>query len=367
MEEWKKIAGNTNMRSGKQMAALFDRFNIRYPYTDKGNPSITGEYLERVDHPVGKLAVQIRKLHHYAGTFLQSYIFDVADDDGIIHGDFHALKSDSYGTVSGRFSSGGDLNLQNIPSRDKELGPKIRGLFIPFEDRLWAKYDYSQIEYRFLGHYGGGSIQQQYNENPTVDFHDMVAQLTRIERGPAKNINFGLAYGMGVRLMAERLHLPVAEAQIMLDQYHANLPEVKRLYEKAMRKAAQRGWIRTWGGRKRRFEKYGSRYGSTHKALNALLQGSAADLIKKAMIRVNEIIDWDNMIMHLTVHDELDFSVDPGETGLKMVKEVQHAMQDWPLRVPILVDVKIGPDWGHGEQFNGNSFPEGVGYSSASV
>lgn len=333
----------------KHLVALWERFGIPYRLTEKGNPSITKDDLESMTHPVGMMVRRLRQLDHYRGTFIQSYILNNVGDGGWIHGEFHPLQQDfGYGTVSGRFSSGGALNLQNIPSRDEEWAPIIRGLFVPATpDHYWLKVDYSQIEYRFLAHYGRGQLVRAYNENPDVDFHELASEIVGIPRGDAKHINFGIVYGMGRAKMARQLGRSLDEAQEVLDEYHGRLPEVRRLYKKADRRANRRGYITTWGGRKRRFARSPNGYGHeyTYKALNALLQGSAADLIKKAMVELDKVLDWEATPMHLTVHDELDFSIPRGDTETpKMVKAVMEAFH---LDVPVRADVEGGEDWGH--------------------
>lgn len=344
---WESKVGSVNYNSTPQLAKLFDTLGLDYPHTEKGNPSITKDVLTILDHPVADLITRLRKLKHYTGTFIDSYILDNADSSGVIHGEFHPLRNDRYGTVSGRFSSGGGLNLQNIPSRDEELAPLIRSCFVPYRSDLrWLKEDYSQIEYRYLAHYAGGNILKLYNDQPDVDFHQMCADLVGIPRGPAKNINFGLVYGMGVALMARQLGLPLDEASELLEEYHRRLPEIRRLYRKAMRRAGTRGWIETWGGRKRRFKRHGRGHKNTHVALNALLQGSAADLIKLAMLNLVDLVDWDSTFLHLTVHDELDFSIPRDAAGDRFIAEAKERMEDFELRVPVIVDTETGENWG---------------------
>ena len=178
--------------------------------------------------------------------------------DGRLYGMFHPLKSDEGGTVSGRFSSSLP-NLQNIPSRDKtiievdgvpmKLGKAIRSLFIPEDDCDWVKDDYSQVEFRILTHYGNGpsaeAARDQYIKDPTTDFHDLVAKMCEIDRDPAKNINFGLAYSMGKQKLANSLGKSLEEAEVLFAQYHSRLPFVKELSSAVSNAASSRGYIRT--------------------------------------------------------------------------------------------------------------------------
>lgn len=357
---WESEYGDVSYTSTPQIATLFDKLGLPYKRNEptekmlergltEGNASITKDDLEYVQHPVAEAITQMKKLKHFKGTFIDNYILANVDPNGVIHGEFHPLRNPRYGTRSGRFSSGGGLNLQNVPARDEEWAPLIRGLYVPASrTQVWGKADYSQIEFRYLAHYAGGELARAYNEDPDIDFHQMCAELVGIPRRPAKNINFGIVYGMGKKLMAAKLGLSLGEAATLLEEYHARLPEVSRLYNRADRRANQRGYIVTWGGRKRRFEKRGRGYAHTHKALNALLQGSAADLMKKAMISVADGLDWEATPMHLTVHDELDFSV-PREkrARARFGKVLREKMEDFELRVPVVVDIEFGKDWGH--------------------
>jgi DNA polymerase I-like protein with 3'-5' exonuclease and polymerase domains len=346
--KWRKLCGgkDVNFRSGDQLTPIFEAAGISTPLTKTGKKSFKKDYLEHVDHPLAQTKLKLAQLDHYINTFIDSYVLDNVDDNGFIHGEFHPLRNDSYGTVSGRFSSGGALNLQNIPARDEVWAPLIRAMYVPrSRDHQWVKADYSQIEFRYLAHYEGGRLMDAYNQQPDIDFHQMVADLTGIPRKPAKNINFGLVYGMGVALMAVKLGLPYNEARELLEEYHSRLPGVRKLYDRADRRAKKRGYIVTWGGRKRRFRRQGRSYQHTHKALNALLQGSAADLLKRAMIAVDQVIDWDEVRLHLTVHDELDFSSPKGDK--RWPKLIRETMEDFRLNVPVKADVEIGQNWGH--------------------
>lgn len=353
-KEWTALYGIDHTVK-KEMIALFDREGIPYPMTapskrfPNGQPSFTKEVLEEMDHPIGLHLRRLRQLRHYSGTFINNYLLENADSEGMIHPQFHSVKSDFGGTITGRFSSSGGLNAQNIPARDEEWAHVIRALFIPkTPDHQWMKCDYSQIEYRFFAHYAGGQLQQAYIDNPLIDFHQMVAEMTGLKRGHAKSINFGILYGMGEAKTARQLGVSRAEAKKLLAAYNKRVPEAKDLYHSAMNRANRRGYIRTWGGRISRFQQLkGKRvFMGTHKSLNKLLQGSAADLIKMAMLEVDKILDYDDNIMHLTVHDELDFSVQKGAEGIKFSKQVKEIMQSFKIDVPIICEPELGPNWG---------------------
>lgn len=365
--EWESLTGTPldTVNSTQKLAKVFkanglpvdttDTFNEK---TQEYNPSITKEWLEMIDHPIAKLVRSLRQIQHYSGTFIDNYLLSNIAADGCVHGEFHQVKNDRYGTVSGRFSSGGALNLQNIPARDEEWAPLIRGLFVPMHKwQRWMKSDYSQIEYRFFAHYAGGAMRDAYNNDPNIDFHDMVCQLvfgeiTKPKRKRAKNVNFAKLYGAGVKRLAETMGTSVEEARELVEHYDSRIPQAKSLYDQADRLAAKRGYIITWGGRKRRFPKLKNvnRYYRTHIALNALLQGSAADLMKKAMVDVDDYMQSearDEASVHMTVHDELDGSVPNNDRGADIARDVKRIKEQYQLTVPVLAEVELGTDWGH--------------------
>jgi DNA polymerase-1 len=328
----------------------------RTPKSNKAkvNRAVLQDAYERTGDERFIVSDEIRSLKKMIDTFIQGYVLDNADSNSIVRGEFHPLRSEKYGTVSGRYSSGGHLNLQNLPARDGRYGPMIRSLFVPFEGCDWVKIDYSQIEYRFLAHYAGGTIARKFIEDPTVDFHQMVADMIgwpgKAGRDAAKNINFGIVYGMGKEKLARSLGVGINEAEEILIEYNKRAREIKKLYYLAQNRAASRGYIRTWRGRVRRYPRIrlgdGRTFDKTHGALNGLLQGSAADLIKEAMILADQIVDWKNSFMHFTIHDELDFSVPKGADGERTIRELKAAMESFRINVPIIAEVERGSNWG---------------------
>lgn len=341
--------GPMNANSSGQVAQLLLRNGIDIEKTAAGNPSVRKEFLNNIDHEVAKLVLTARRTRHYAEVFIENYIFKNITEFNFIHPSFHQAKSSFGGTITGRFSSAGGLNAQNIPKRDSEWAPRIRGLFVPaYDGGQWLRLDFSQIEYRFFAHYAGGAVQKRYNEDPTVDYHQMVSDLTGVPRGQAKNINFGFLYGMGEKKLAKSLNASFDEAKEIFAQYHSAIPEVRIMAQRAANKAASRGYIITWGGRRCRFKKINGVYIESHKSLNKLLQGSAADLIKVAMVAVDQAINWEDEIVHLTVHDELDLTVPQGDEGVRAAKRIKEAMESaGQLRVPVIAEAELGEDWGN--------------------
>jgi DNA polymerase I-like protein with 3'-5' exonuclease and polymerase domains len=363
--------------SGDTIAAWCDANGLGYKRTEAGNPSFRADWLENHNNEIIRSIREVRRLEKHAGTFVHGTILN-NQINGRVHCQFHQLRGDEYGAVSGRFSSS-HPNLQNIPARDEELGPLIRGLFLPEEGELWYSDDWSQIEFRLLVNYGRGKsaakTRQRYVEDPTTDFHHYVADLTEIDRRPAKNINFGLVYGMGEATMAANLGRSLEEVKPMFNTYHDELPFIRDLYDECDRLAKRRGWIRTILGRKRRWnrwqtsdwkqskkdgafseeeaiEKYGKppniRRAYTHKGLNSLLQGGAADIMKKAMVEI-----WETGICDvlgaplLTVHDELNWSVPQTKEATEAHNQAKMIMETCvPLRLPLLVDSGCGTNWG---------------------
>jgi DNA polymerase I-like protein with 3'-5' exonuclease and polymerase domains len=371
---------------------------IEFPHTEKGAPSFTGDWLADHDDEVLRRIADVRRFDTNVGKFVSGSILGHSLD-GRLHCSFNQLRSDSYGTVTGRFSSS-NPNLQNIPRRDEEIGPLIRGLFLPDPGEIWFSDDWSQIEYRLLVHYAVQDLPRnlrasaekaasRYHNDPDLSFHKWVAELTNMDYDAAKSINFGLAYGMGKKTMAENMGVTEKEAAPIFDTYHKEVPFVRELGWAVKRKAENVGFIRTMLGRRRRFDlwepkdwdmaraatpmsflearnRWGMKnhqtdahdekwYGTSgkikraycYKALNSLLQGSAADIMKVSMVEI-----WESGVCDvlgaplLTVHDELNWSVPDTPEGLEAHAEAVKIMNDpRGLNVPMKTDVGQGATW----------------------
>lgn len=382
---------DVNTNASESLARAFDRAGIPYPKTKgkKPKPSFTKPFLKTVDHPLARTILEIRLYAKMRRTFVEGYLLG-AHVNGMVYGQFHPLRGDENGTRSGRFASS-DPNLQNLPIRDEEWGPKIRGIFVPDEGHAaWRKYDYSQIEYRFLVHFAEGPGAEEaralYLNDPNTDYHEMTLDLVspvagwdvstkeqrKLRRRPIKNINFGLIYGMGVDKLSADLGLSVKEGKALFAAYHKAVPYAKKLMDECSQDARDTGVITTILGRRSRFDlwepegwggasadtialplneailKWGNiRRAYTHKALNRRLQGSAADLMKVALLKCWESGIFDEVgVPRLLVHDETDHS-DPGGKD-EAFREMQHILETAiPLRIPVKADYEIGPDWGH--------------------
>ena len=370
-----------------QKSGFLARPDVQVEYTDSGNISINKSWLESYAdlNPVISQIKDAKTLSKLISTYLEN-MFDNYLIHDRLHTLFHQVSLYDGGTRSGRFSSS-HPNLQNIPVRDKKYAKMIRQLFIPEEDQLWGRFDYSQIEYRMLAYYcfgpGSAKFKQEYRSNPKVDFHqmcmDLIKELTgkELDRKKTKTMNFGMVYGMGQTKLKNQLGVDNLTATQLLLAYHTAAPFIKALYNRANKIATNRGYIITLGKRRSRFKfrlednslttdtKKAANYAAevlvsanqlranTNTALNRLLQGSAADFLKKAMVDLWEGGLCDEIdgigVPLLTVHDELDFSFYP--RNKKVLNDVKNVMENAiKMNIPILVDFSHGRNWGEASE-----------------
>ena len=352
--------------AARSIAKVFEKLKLPYDVTEKTSaPSFTKNFLQNHPHPVVKKIAQAREINKAHTTFIDTILKH--SHKGRIHAEINQLRGDNGGTVTGRFSYS-NPNLQQIPARNKELGPMIRSLFIPEEKHSWGCFDYSQQEPRLVVHYaalqnlyGVDDVLDSYNNDPNTDFHTIVADMANIPRSQAKTINLGLFYGMGKNKLQAELGVDKETSDNLFKQYHDRVPFVKQLMDNVMQRAQQRGQIRTLLGRLCRFYLWepnmfgmhkamthdeallehgpGIRRAYTYKALNKLIQGSAADMTKKAMIELYK----EGIIPHIQVHDELDISIKDPEHANKIKQIMEEAVG---LEVPNKVDYEYGPNWG---------------------
>jgi len=366
LQSIKKETGiNVQIWAAASIATVFDKLKEPYDRTIKTKaPSFTKNFLANHTHPVVKQIALAREINKAHTTFIDTILKHV--HKGRIHADINQLRGDSGGTITGRFSYQ-NPNLQQIPARNKDLGPIIRRIFIPEKDHLWGCFDYNQQEPRLVVHYallqnlyGVDKIADAYKEEK-VDFHQIVADMADIPRRQAKTINLGLFYGMGKAKLQAQLGVSKEKAVELLGKYNTEVPFVNQLLKGAMRRAQDRGQIRTLLGRLCRFHLWepnqfgmhkalshedalkehgpGIKRAYTYKALNKLIQGSAADMTKKAMIDLHK----EGIIPHIQVHDELDISIKNKEDGNKIKKIMESAVA---LEIPNKVDYEYGDNWG---------------------
>jgi DNA polymerase I-like protein with 3'-5' exonuclease and polymerase domains len=387
---------------------------------EESKPSFRKLWLEEaLDHPIGKLILEANTAEKARGTFVDGYIGNNAIGDRV-YCEFHPLRkkedehSKSKGTITGRFSSS-NPNLQNIPTRDEFIGPMCRSMFIADEGCQWWSQDYSQVEYRLMVHYayelkcaGAEVPRDMYLHDPKTDFHDACAKLMYKEkwnaaierhvrgeitkeqlkdihkklRKPAKNLNFGMGYGMGPPLLAAQLGMtnpdgsPTDEALQIIKDYNAASPWLKALNKCCVDEAEKNEFVTTILKRRGRFILWEPRFRDkkeeykpacpkeqaliqwpgqklhivgTHKALNKKIQGSAADLMKFGMVQMWEagIFNPGNDITcSLTVHDELNGSFVPSKRGEESRLEVKRIMENcMKFNIPILTSGSVGANW----------------------
>ena len=364
----RKYGEDVNLWANASLQKIFDKNNLAYPRTEKGMASFQRQWLENHEHELPQMIVRARKLNKARTTFIDKMISEHAVN-GRIHAEAHPLRSDAGGTVSGRFSYS-NPNLQQVPARDPELGTMIRSLFIPEEGCQWGLFDYSQQEPRLTVHYanrmgliGAKDAVTAYRDK-NADFHQIVADMANIPRKQAKNINLGLSYGMGKQKLIKELGLGDTEAQALLTKYHEKVPFIRGLQDQCARVALDRGYIKTLAGRRCHFdlwehkyddsmplpleearEKYGDvlKRSYTYKALNRLIQGSAADMTKLAMLGLWE----EGIVPHVQVHDEVDISIEDDEQAAKVSRIMENCVE---LAVPLVVDTELGASWGETEE-----------------
>jgi len=365
-----KIESETNIRpqiwAARSIANVFDTLKIPYERTEKTSaPSFTKNFLQEHKHPVVNLIAQAREINKAHTTFIDSILR--YEHKGRIHAEINQLRNAGGGTVTGRFSYQ-NPNLQQIPARNKDLGPKIRSLFIPEEGHKWGCFDYSQQEPRLVVHYASlyklpsvYDVIDAYQNDSNSDFHGTVAEMADIPRTQAKTINLGLFYGMGKAKLQAELGVSKEKAEELFSQYHNKVPFVKQLMGKASNRAQERGQIRTLLGRLCRFHLWepnsfgmhkalpheealqehgpGIKRAYTYKALNKLIQGSAADMTKKSMLELYK----EGIVAHIQIHDELCVSVENKSQSDKIKKIMEEAVT---LEVPNKVDYEEGENWG---------------------
>ena len=361
----KETGIETQIWAARSIAKVFDKLNLPYERTLKTQaPSFTKNFLSTHKHPLVQCISKAREINKAHTTFIDTIIKH--EHNGRIHADINQIRSDTGGTVTGRFSYS-NPNLQQIPARNKDLGPLIRSLFIPESECEWGCFDYSQQEPRLVVHYASldqdtsvFGVKDSY-EDGNADFHTIVAKMADIPRSQAKTINLGLFYGMGKAKLQAELGVSKNKAEELFKIYHDRVPFVKTLMNSVSNRAQQRGQIRTLLGRLCRFhlwepnhfgvhkalpfdqarQEYGAsiKRAYTYKALNRLIQGSAADMTKKSSIELHK----EGITPHIQIHDELDISViNPLEAA--KIKDIMENAVD--LEIPNKVDYESGKNWG---------------------
>ncbi|OAV37032.1 DNA polymerase I [Moraxella catarrhalis] len=352
-----------NLASPKQLGEiLFDKLGIA-----GGKKTKTGQYatseavLSKIEHPLIDVVLEHRSLSKLKSTYTDT-LANAADEQGRVHTSYHQAL-----TSTGRLSSS-DPNLQNIPIRT-DTGRLIREAFIAPKGRMILAADYSQIELRLMAHFSGDeSLIRAFNHN--LDIHTATAaeimgkdisEVTPSERRAAKAVNFGLLYGMSAFGLAKQIGVDRAVAQDYIKRYFARYPAILEYMERTKTMAKQLGYVQTILGRKLYSPDIQSsnrmiKDAAERAAINAPLQGSAAEIIKLAMIAVDEVLPKDDAKLLLQVHDELVFEVDTDKAhdiGNLIKTAMQNALIDtakklgWAVdfAVPLVVEIGIGENW----------------------
>lgn len=355
--------GTLSLNASNDLYKIWKQEGLPIEYTATGKPSFAAAVLDDCPHPV---AAKIKHLKGLIKTqaFFNSWV-DLAQDSHL-YPSFYPAKRDDAGTVTGRWSSQ-NPNLQQAPAREDKHGKEIRSLFIPEEGCYLGAFDYKQIEYRVFTHFASGEgaedAQRQFRENPDTDYHQMTIDLMdwndlgKEGRHLAKNLNFGSIYGLGPKSFATKfkqnlLHnhperdpdnlFPVAQS--LMNEYFRKVPFVKPTCNKIMQTGETRGYVRTLSGRRQRMPLDKGSY----KLINYLIQGSAADILKKGIVDA-----WDKGVfkvlkLHAQVHDEIVFSIPKTKEGYEACKTLYECMTNaYQLKIPLGVDTEIGNDWGH--------------------
>ena len=359
-----------NPNSATDLAQLFGLLKLEYPRTasserfPQGQPSFTDAFLKTVKHRLSALAREGRMVDSLSSKYLGKYEDGLID--GVLYYQLHQLKSDEYGTIAGRFSSSAvehgkiGANIQQVFDRERQalkMGYEkavnandysnvpwlVRNLIKPVDGKKWVKADASQIEFRLFVHYSRSArLIKIFNEAPDTDFHEQVGEFCGIRRKAAKNYNFARLFGAGRDKTSTMLGLPRPEADKMYEIYDEKFPETKDLMDEVMGIAKTRGYVKTIMGRRARFPN-GERL---HSALNRVIQGSAADILKRKLLQVYNLRHKLGLTLRFTVHDELDGDVPDEHAGTKLKQVLEEPLEDLKIRVPLTWDVKVAENWG---------------------
>lgn len=390
---YKQIKENTGIAlestTGKAIIKVFEALGIKLPLTDNGNPSVTAEWLKRLNHPIARIILDIRKIEIIRNTFLKAYLIE-GNVNGIVHGEYHQLRNDEGGTKVGRFSSS-NPNLTNIPSRvEKEsefgiIAKQVRECFIPFEGHSnWHKGDYSQLQYRILAHYavgpGSDELRARYNNDPDADYHtlvqDMILRIAKreMQRRPVKNINFSIVMGGGMDALRRYLQEPDKVIKEIMAAYHLSAPYVKATMEHISGMAQRIGYVTSLDGRRVRYDlwepvevdwdnraiplpyewaikKYGSKIqrAKTHAAVSHMLQGGEGAIIKASILAAYQAGIFDVIgVPTMLVHDEGNWSqIDQSPRQVEAFRDLNRIMETTiPIRVPVKFKMETSRNWG---------------------
>ena len=357
---------NLDIWSPQQLGKYCESLGLKVPRTDKGNYSVAKEFLNHCEHPQVQKIAEARSINRLRKVFIEDIILN-QNHNGRIHADFRQTASDEGGTRSGRLSSS-NPNMQQVPKRS-DIGKRIRSLYIAEPGKLWCKADYSsqeprlQVHYALLGQFGRplpGAEEARLAFANGQKLYTFFEKATGLPYDTCKMLCLGISYGMGMQKMARTLGISDELCKTTMRKFNKEAPFLKILFDNVMNRASTKGYIKTILGRRARFDfwthsfdetpvkHYGhakSKWGDkelfrafTSKALNRLIQGSAADQAKIAMVNAYKA----GMDLRLPVHDEINAMVDNKEESDKLKEIMEQALQ---LRVPVVADIDLGPTW----------------------
>lgn len=380
--EVNELAGGPfNVNSSPQIRDFFkpepvNRFQWRLidgtlvgPTKGGKGPSLDQNAMREIKHPLAAKILDLRKTIKLRDTFIRGHVIGSADQDGYVHTTFNQTRNDAdAGTVTGRLSST-DPALQQITKRDKGNAAILRSMFLPDPGELWLCADYSQVDFRCGAHLQNDpDVLAAYRENPALDYHQVVSDMTGIPRNPpyagapnTKQVNLGLSFGAGQGKLAFMMgmpyeireykgkmqYIPGPEATAIFELYHKKLPAVKEFMKRAENVAKESGYVRTQIGRRLRFPRgFGA-----HKAAGLLYQAYAADLHKAGLVMVDRVIRENKLParLMLSVHDEIGVSMPQDDDVCREIVKwyTYFGADDSPIkmRVPIAASADYGVNW----------------------
>ena len=357
---------NLDIWSPQQLGKYCESLGLVVPRTEKGNYSVAKDFLLHCEHPQVKKIQEARSINRLRKVFIEDIILN-QNHNGRIHADFRQTASDEGGTRSGRLSSS-NPNMQQVPKRS-DIGKAIRQLYIAEQGSLWCKADYSsqeprlQVHYALLGQFGKplpGAEQARLAFEQGEKLYTFFEKTTGLPYDTCKMLCLGISYGMGMSKMAKTLGISDEFCKTTMRKFNKEAPFLKILFDNVMNKASTKGYIKTILGRRARFDFWTNDFNNTpvktygyakskypdgqlfrafcSKALNRLIQGSAADQAKVAMVNAYK----SGMDLRLPVHDEINAMVADEQESNKLKEIMEQAI---PLRVPVVADIDLGGTW----------------------
>lgn len=345
------IGHPVNVRSGKQLEKAFIERGDDVEYNEEtGNPSFSKESLAKMDNELSKCILKERMYGVLINTFLTRF-GDYVYPDGRIRCDFNQTRTDDYGVITGRLSAS-KPNMTQIPHRNKETASQVRAVFEAPKGKKWISADWNQFEFRVAAHYSRDvDLMSEFNKNPDADFHQLVADMTGLDRDLAKRINLGLVFGMGQGKLAKNCGLPYStrkegnhkyyvagpEAKRVFNEYHRKMPGFRGMLKRAEQVVVNRGYVKSIFGRRIHLPK-----NKAYKAGGYVFQSTSADLMKMKLVELESALRGTRTELILPVHDEFDFITD-NDRDVKTIKEI---LEDIPqLKIPVRSEVNIDDNW----------------------